>query len=186
MRALLVAALLLAACADESPDVAETPATVAATRATPVTADGWGPLQIGMTRAEVVAALGDDETPDAVGGPDPAACDEFRPSRAPEGLLVMVEDGVLTRVSVLAGSGLRTDAGFGVGSGASSVKVAYGDAADVSPHKYLDAPAEYVTVWRAGDGGPGSRGLRYETDLGGRVAAIRAGGPSIAYVEGCF
>ncbi len=185
MRVLFVA-LLLAGCADRPTDAAPATGGPAATSATPVTADGWGPLQIGMTRDEVVAALGDAADPDAVGGPDPESCDEFRPSRAPTGVRVMIEDGVLTRVSALAGSGLRTDAGFGVGTGAASVKAAYGDAAEVLPHKYLDAPAEYVTVWRTGDGGPGSRGLRYETDLGGRVAAVRAGGPSVAYVEGCF
>ncbi|WP_158332143.1 hypothetical protein [Brevundimonas abyssalis] len=36
-----------------------------------------------MTRAEVVAALGEDANPDAVGGPDPESCDQFRPERRP-------------------------------------------------------------------------------------------------------
>lgn len=35
-----------------------------------------------------------------MGGPDPEACDQFRPERAPEGMLLMVEDGRLTRISL--------------------------------------------------------------------------------------
>jgi hypothetical protein len=71
------------------------------------------------------------------------------------------------------------------------VKAGYGDSAKVTPHKYEAAPAEYITVW---DGGVRSepyvqdeaaRGLVYEIDGSGNVAAIRAGGPSIQYVEGC-
>src|SRR3970040_816280 len=45
--------------APESPSGAEP--TVAL-----LTPDGWGPLRIGMSRAEVVAAAGEDANPDAV------------------------------------------------------------------------------------------------------------------------
>src|SRR5687768_12819211 len=47
-----------------------------------ITPDGWGPLRIGMSRTEVVAAAGEDANPDAVGGPDSSSCDEFRPAGA--------------------------------------------------------------------------------------------------------
>ena len=66
--------------------------------------DGWGLLRIGMTRAEVVAAAGEDANPNAVGGPNPKECDEFRPARTPRGLLVMLEDGILTRISLSEGT----------------------------------------------------------------------------------
>lgn len=178
-----------AAPAEPTP-VAETPVTPAPA-ADALTSQGWGPLKIGMTRDEVVAALGPDANPDAVGGPDPEACDEFRPANAPEGILVMIESGKLTRVSLIELSPLKTDKGLGIGDTAATVKTAYGAAAQVSPHKYQGAPAEYITVW---DGGPrtepyvqdeAARGLVYEIDGTGNVGAVRAGGPSIQYVEGC-
>jgi len=197
-RIVLLAAsvLAIAACTPAT----ETPAPEAAASETPpttnpssdtFTSQGWGPLRIGMTLDEVTAALGPDANPDAVGGPDPEACDEFRPQNAPEGILVMIENGRLTRVSLIEMSPLKTDKGLGIGDTAATVKSAYGAAAQASPHKYQDAPAEYITVW---DGGPrtepyvqdeAARGLVYEIDGTGKVGAVRAGGPSIQYVEGC-
>jgi len=196
-------ALVLAACgappAEEPAAPAEPTAPAAPTEPAPtppadgnaLTATGLGPLRIGMTRAEVVAAWGDDANPEAVGGADPAQCDEFRPARAPEGTLVMIENDRLTRISLIRGSTLKSDRGFGVGDEASAVKTAYGPAAVASPHKYSSAPAEYVTVWTPPTAGTAyvqdsnARGLVYEIGMDGRVAAIRGGGPSIQYVEGC-
>lgn len=152
---------------------------------------GWAPLQIGMTLEQVTATLGPDANPDAVGGADPEACDQFRPERAPEGLLVMIERGKLTRISAVRQSTLKTDRGFGIGDAADAIKTAYGAQATVTPHKYQAAPAEYITVWQ---GGPRSesyvqdenaRGVVYEIGGDGKVSAIHVGGPSIQYVEGC-
>ncbi|HEX8384669.1 MAG TPA: hypothetical protein VF576_00715 [Rubricoccaceae bacterium] len=151
-----------------------------------LTPDGWGPLRIGMTLQEVVAAAGEDADPEAVGGPEPGRCDQFRPSRAPEGMLVMVEEGRLSRVSLLPGSDVKTEEGFGVGDEASAVKAAYGADAVVTPHTYSDAPAAYVTVWRADSSGSDARGIVYEVGSDGRVSHVHAGGPSIHYVEGCL
>jgi hypothetical protein len=151
-----------------------------------LTADGWGPLRIGMTRQEVVTASGEDANPEAVGGPDPDSCDEFRPSRAPEGMLVMIEQGRLSRISLSEGSDVRTDEGFAVGDSAATIKAAYGSEAAATPHKYSPAPAEYITVWQGGASGPDARGMVYEVGTDGRVSHIHAGGPSIKYVEGCL
>ena len=132
------------------------------------------------------AAMGPDADPQAVGGPDPASCDMFRPARAPEGLLVMVENGVLTRVQVSRNPQVETDRALNIGDTAAEVKRVYGDAAVVEPHKYLEAPAEYITVWATADrSGPNARGLRYEIGPDGGVTSIAGGGPSIRYVEGC-
>lgn len=152
----------------------------------PLTPTGWGPLRIGMTRAEVVAAAGEDARPDAVGGPEPEQCDEFRPGQAPEGMLVMIEQDRLTRVSLSAGTEIVTERGFGVGDPAAEIEEAYGADAVTTPHKYVAAPAEYITVWRTAPGGAEARGLVYEIGADGRVAHIHAGGPSIQYVEGCL
>ncbi len=92
-----------------------------------------------------------------MGGPDPESCDQFRPLDAPEGVLVMIQEGVLTRITV-------------------------------TPHKYWEAPARYVTVWSRppSESEPEPRGIRYEIDAGDRVVHVHGGGPSIEYVEGCL
>ena len=195
-RLLLTSVVLaLAACgADNSspPETAPepTPPPAASSTAPHLTAEGWGPLRIGMTRAEVVAALGEDANPEAVGGPDPASCDEFRPERAPEAMLVMVERDRLTRISLIRPSDVTTDRGYGVGDPGDGIAAAYGAEAVREPHKYEPAPAGYITVWSRGGGSgyvedPDARGLVFEVGQDGAVKAIRAGGPSIQYVEGC-
>lgn len=175
-----------AAVANASGSGAAEPAAVA------LTAEGFGPLRIGMSRAEVVKALGEDSNPNAVGGPEPEACDQFRPARAPEGMLVMIEKGRLTSIALVHGSKITTDRGLGLGATAASVRKAYGPALSAEPHKYESAPAEYLTMWaKNGPRGdefvedPAARGIRYVIDGKGLVEAIHAGGPSLQYVEGC-
>lgn len=188
------AVLMLAACGAPEPEQTPEPAPAPAPPAPAadvLTAQGFGPLRIGMTRAEVETALGADSNPGAVGGPDPASCDIFHPVRAPQGMMVMVEDGVLTSIWLDDGSTLKTDRGFGVGDQASAIKAAYGPTATVTPHKYAAAPAEYVTTWSVG-GAPGyvqnpaARGVAYHIGTDGRAEHVAAGGPSIQYVEGCL
>ncbi|WP_339929276.1 hypothetical protein [uncultured Brevundimonas sp.] len=167
-----------------APSVPQTPTPPAPANA--LTAEGYGPLRIGMTRAEVIAAMGANDNPNTVGGPDPESCDMFHPARAPEGLYVMVENGVLTSVQLGSTSVLKTDRGLGIGDTAAAVKQAYGPDARVSPHKYADAPAEYVTTWTTTDhDSPAARGVRYNIGADGRVQGVAVGGPSILYVEGC-
>lgn len=150
-----------------------------------ITADGWGPLRIGMSVDAMSAAGGADADPDAVGGADPARCDEFRPQNAPQGVLVMVENGVLTRISVSRNRDIRTGDGFRVGDPASEILAHYGTRAQVEPHKYWESPAKNILVWRGPRTGADARGIRYEIGTDGAVAHIRAGGPSIELVEGC-
>lgn len=195
IRRLLLASsvLALAACnAPEEPASAPTPATgtlvtePAAPAAGVLSAQGFGPLRIGMTTAEIEAAMGPDANPDAVGGPDPQSCDQFRPERAPENMLVMTQQGVLTSIWLTRTSDIPTDRGFRIGDSAATVKAAYGAAATVEPHKYEAAPAEYITVWSSSDHtSPAARGIKYEIGQDGKVKGIAAGGPSISYVEGC-
>jgi hypothetical protein len=201
LSAVAVSALLLAACGQpEATPPASAPEAPAATApaapapdANALTAGGYGPLRIGMTRAEVVSALGEDSDPNAVGGAEPEVCDQWRPARAPEGVLVMIQDGVLTRVSVASPATLKTDRGFGVGDTAAAIKAAYGPLAVAQPHKYSAPPAEDIFVWTTG--GPAAagayvedaaaRGVRYEINGEGQVQIIHVGGPAIQLVEGC-
>ena len=201
-----VLALMLTGCSADEPAVqadardsvatdtlaaVDTPAPLDAAAArdttTRLTPDGWGPLRIGMSRAQITAVAGDDANPEAVGGPVPDACDQYRPERAPEGLLLMLERDTLTRITLMRASRIRTERGFGLGDGAAEVLAGYGDAAVRSPHKYRDAPSAYVTAWRTPPGGPSpARGIVYEIGDDGRVGQIHAGGESIRYVEGCL
>lgn len=188
-------ALALAACNAEAPPPADTPAEAPAPAASTlpdaINAEGWNTLHVGMTRAEVTAAVGAGN-PNAVGGADPQACDLFHPANAPEGMLVMIQQDVLTSIILRNNTELRTDRGFGVGSTAAEIKAAYGASAMSEPHKYVDG-AEYITIWSVGAPSadtpfvqdPAARGVRYETDAQGVVTAVHAGGPSIQNVEGC-
>jgi hypothetical protein len=178
---------------EKRPEAAGTPSTAEQpTGVAPLTAGGWGPLQIGMTLGEVVAVAGPDSDPEAVGGPEPEACDIFHPAKAPEGLRVMIEDGRLARISISDPTEVKTDRGLGPGDTPAAVKAAYGEEMISSPHEYEEAPAQYLTVWAAGAGrepyvrSSEARGIRYEVDQEGRVDVVHAGGPSIQYVEGCL
>ena len=138
-----------------------------------------------MTRDQVVAAAGEDAHPEAVGGPDPASCDEFRPMNAPDGLLVMIRSGRLTRISITGHPPIVTDAGLAVGDSVSAVHQAYGAAALPSPHAFHAAPAHYLTVWDVAPPSPSAHGIVYEIAATGRVLRILAGDASIQYPEGC-
>ena len=200
--ALSLTALTLAACspAADTPTPGSVTPSAEAPAATPqaepspagdvLTATGLGPLTIGMTKAEVIAAVGDTRNPDAVGIPG-SDCLEFQPLRTPDGLWVMLEADKLTRISIGDMSTVKDGRGLGLGDTAARVKEAYGASAVASPHKYQDKPAEYITVWDAGPRAEpyvedeAARGIVYEIDGTGKVGAIHAGGPSIQYVEGC-
>jgi len=199
-----ISLLALAACNEPEPaaPTAETPGTSPAPTApeAPIgspapaedilTSQGWGPLRVGMTVAEVTAAAGPDANPDAVGGADPATCDEFHPARAPEGLRVMIENGRLARITVARNATVKTDRGFGVGSLATDIKAAYGGGVVAQPHKYVGPPAEDLFAWTRGGStayvtDPTARGVRYEIDVEGKVSMVHVGGPAIQLVEGC-
>jgi hypothetical protein len=196
--AFAASALTLVACerADSPapPASAEPSAEEPAPAANPdaLTAEGWGALRIGMTRDAVVAAMGEDSNPDDVGGSEPAYCDQFRPERAPEGVLVMLNQGVLSRISVFEPATLVTAGGFGVGSSAAEIKAFYGERAVVQPAKYEEAPAEDIFVWEGERPTPDDyiadetrRGIRFEIGEDGNVRQVHIGGPDIQLVEGC-
>lgn len=194
-----VALLALAACnapeAAKAPDAKAPESTAASAPAdaasgTVLTPLGYGPLKIGMTQAEVDAAVGPPSANAAEA--NPAECRYYHPARAPEGMLVMVENGVLTRLTAMKGSTVKTEDGVGVGDDGEPLKTRYGAAATVTPHKYEGAPSAYVTLWPGKTNlqgayvtDPTARGLVYEIGQDGKVAFIHAGGPSIQNVEGC-
>ncbi|QAY75701.1 hypothetical protein [Sphingosinicella sp. BN140058] len=210
LRTILILAMVVAGCGTPEPDsqsrVAANPSLSEQTSSAALptrpaqsgdhkpealSATGWGPLRIGMTVRDITASVGADSDPKAVGGPDPEQCDQFHPVRTPSGLLVMVENGRLTRISLTGSAAVKTDRGIGIGEAKARIVDAYGEAARETPHKYEPAPAAYLTVWQSGGAGenyvddPKARGIVYELGGDNRVEAIHAGGPSIQYVEGC-
>lgn len=193
--AAVLAALALGACdprqeaaeATASPAVSASPAFAAAEAPEVLTPEGFGPIRIGQTLAEVEQAYGPPARPLA----DEGGCSLFRPLHAPEGVLVMMEQGRVSRVSLIRDAKARTDRDLGLGAASAEVTRAYGAQARSMPHKYLAPPAHYIIVWRGGPRGEAyvedetARGLVYEVGLDGKVMAIHGGGPAIQYVEGC-
>lgn len=143
-----------------------------------LTADGWGAYRIGMSEA-ALARLGVTIPP--VDEVNTEACRQMRAPDA-ENVLLMTENGRLTRLSVGQGSALKTDRGLSVDAEEAAVRRAYGAAIVATPHKYQDPPAAYLTFRP----GPGPNGVRYEINENRRVGMIHVGGASIEYVEGCL
>ena len=202
VAATALAVMSLAACEGSDRPAASAPAPAAdqaAGSASPsaptvgddvLTAEGLGQARIGMTLAELTAVWGADANPGAVGGADPQTCDEFHPAKAPQGVNVMIQNGVLTRITLMRNAATRTDRGIAVGDEAAAVTRAYGDALVAQPHKYEAAPAEDLFAWTRGGSSQyvddaSARGVRYEVGSDGKVKMIHAGGPSIRLVEGC-
>jgi hypothetical protein len=135
-----VALLALAAC--NAPEAAKTPeartpeavtpaAPADAASANVLTPLGYGPLKIGMTQADVDAAVG--PPPANAAEAEPSECRYYHPPRAPEGLLVMVENGVLTRLTATKDSTVKTEEGVSVGYDGEQLKARYGAAATETP-----------------------------------------------------
>lgn len=144
-----------------------------------LTTDGLGALRIGMSEEEARAAIGALD-------PDPANTDNARcyllhPSAQP-GLTLMIERGKLSRLTLGAGSELKTDKGIALGAPEGDVYAAYSGVR--SDGGFIDNgdPWQDLYVEPQGRGG---RGLRFVVDKRGKISAIHAGGPSIEYREDC-
>lgn len=151
-----------------------------------VTADGYGPVRIGMTLAEAEAAVGHPLALDDVLAEH---CESFGITVQPNGAggafeqgypVFEAEDGRVTRVSFYGAPTARTPEGVGVGSTNTEVRAAYPNAVE-APAYYVDPPAHDLIVWLQ----PQTRGYRFEVGKDGVVHSFHAGGPSILLVEGC-
>jgi|WetSurMetagenome_2_1015567.scaffolds.fasta_scaffold250123_2 hypothetical protein len=102
----------------------------------------------------------------------------------PLGLSVMLEGGVVTRLSVEytanGPSPIKTAEGIGLGASEDEVKAAYGDKLRVRPNRY-DPTWHYLVV----DAPDKKSAVIFETN-GQKVTSMRAGDyPSVGYTEGC-
>jgi hypothetical protein len=158
---------------------------LAAAPATPtydwkLTPAGWGPVRIGMTRAQAEKAL--DVQLLGEGFDNEGSCIELYSSNEKlAGIYFMFLDGKLSRISANGSSTIKTPRDIHVGSTAEEVRSAYGEKLQAEPHHYLDLPAEYLTYWLK----PDKSGVRFETDAQQQVETIHAGNDSIQYIEGC-
>ena len=167
MKSVALLALLLGTTAPPTYDWKLTPA-------------GWGPVRIGMTRAQAEKALAIQLEGEAFD--NEGSCVELYSSdQKLAGLYFMFLDGKLSRVSAVETGKVTTPRGIHAGSTADEVRAAYGDKLEVEPHHYEGEPAEYLTYWLK----PKARGVRFETDAGRKVQSIHAGNDSIRLIEGC-
>jgi len=143
-----------------------------------LTPDGYGPARIGMTRAEVSAALAAPLEGEAL--EDENSCIEMTAPGHPD-LLFMFTDRRLSRISAVRESRVTTPRGIGVGASEAEVRRAYGPRLRSEPHHYDGLPARYLTYWTR----PRTRGVRFETGPDRRVSTIHAGADTIQYIEGC-
>jgi hypothetical protein len=142
-----------------------------------ITTAGYGPAKIGMTVAEVSAALG--LTLVSEGPVDEPACHYMRPEAAVDGLWFMISGDRVVRVEITT-AGIKTRSGLGVGDSEARVKELL-PAAEVTPHKYVAPDGNYLTVWSANR----KAAVRFET-LQGKVTSFYAGRvPEVEFVEGC-
>lgn len=145
-----------------------------------LTPTGWGPVRIGMTRAQAEKTLKVPLEGDAFD--NQGSCIELYSSNEQlTGLYFMFLDGKLSRISIGDQSHVTTPRAIGIGSSAEEVRKAYGDKLLAETHHYEGPPAEYLTYWLK----PEKSGVRFETDIHGKVQTIHAGDASIQYIEGC-
>jgi hypothetical protein len=112
-----------------------------------LSADGYGPVRIGMTVPQAETALGsklvsaDGETPNS-------ECYHVRPAKGRKGIVFMVQDRHITRASISTeeGSRIKTDSGIGLGDSEQKVLHAF-DKVEVTPHEYGGKDDHYLTSY---------------------------------------
>lgn len=153
-----------------------------------VTPRGWGGIEAGMTSAAASAASGLTLTTtghyDGVAEPaedGTVACNVYDLVGGPQAVSVFVEHGKVTSVGIggPGGAGFKTDRGVGIGDSEAALRRAY-PKLEQKPDIYSEPPDK--TLFFRDSGG---MGLKFSI-VGGKVAAIAAGGRSIEYVEGCL
>lgn len=145
-----------------------------------LTPTGWGPARTGMNRAQLAKALHIELEGEAFD--NEGSCIElYAADEALPGMIFMLIDGRLSRITVTDPSKVTTPRGIGIGASADDVRKAYGTGLKAEAHHYDGEPAEYLTYWLK----PEKSGVRFETNTSRQVTEIHAGNDSIQYIEGC-
>lgn len=142
--------------------------------------DGFGPVSVGMSKAEVSHALKQNlsQSPER----NDEECEYLVPTKGFDGVLFMFSHDHLVRIDIEKGN-TATVAGIRIGNSISEIRRAYPKRFAVSPHQYIPAPdGKYVTVKSPG----GKHGIRFETDKGRVIAYYSGLFPQVEYVERCL
>lgn len=141
-----------------------------------VTPVGIGPVRAGMTLAELREALNSVRFSD----PDSMRCAYPKFSGLPDGVWVMVEQGIVGRIDVQKGD-VATAEGVRIGDTKAKVQSTYGSRVRAVPHNYTDG--QYLEISSPQDT---MHLIIFETNVAGTVLRFRAGQlPQVRYVESC-
>lgn len=136
---------------------------------------GLGPVRIGMTVAEVGAALG--RRIQSLGGPRAPKCEIYAPEGGPDGVAFLVGGDRLLRVDVIA-PGVMTTEGLGLGQTEADAKRRYGGR--LTSTASTSSVGGHVLTFAAGN-------LRLVIETDGKVVtSMRAGQvPEVETFLGC-
>jgi hypothetical protein len=139
-------------------------------------ADGIGPVNVGMTLAQLNAAL--NEKFARPQEKEEQTCFYVSPARHP-GVAIMIENGRASRIDVGV-RGIPTERGAQVGDSEKQVKSLYGAAVKVEPHAYTgEEGGHYLTVRS------GRYAIRFNT-RDSQVKSVYSGlFSAVQYIEGC-
>ncbi|MGH7603329.1 MAG: hypothetical protein ACRENK_04935 [Gemmatimonadaceae bacterium] len=164
------------ASSDTSSATAGTSANGASRSGMKVTEDGISPIRVGMTIAQAAKAIGGGFAAPKGGT---SGCTYAVLTKAPAGLAVMLQDGIVARVDVRSGS-IATAAGARIGDSEARIKSLYPGKVVSTPHKYVSG-GHYLTVTPS----DANHHIVFETD-GKKVTSYRAGRvPEVDQVESC-
>lgn len=140
-----------------------------------LTLEGLGPLSIGQP------VPGDSGFAQR-GGQIPGSNCRTMSSPDYPGVYAIVQDGAVRRITAGQRSTVKLAEGISVGATEKQVLADFAGFRS-TPHKYVEAPAKYLTAPNADSGNPA---LRFEIDADGKVSLIHIGTmPVLGYVEGC-
>ena len=187
-----LALALLAGCSSGTVDenAVRAPENAAQNSVVPSPSASPAPMPTGSTKVLGLEGLGDLR----IGAPVPEgsswaergaqASDACHIVTSPlyPGVNAIVTGGKVRRITLGQRSDVKLAEGIGVGAREADVQKWFAGFR-TEPHKYVSAPAKYLTAPNAASGDPA---LRFEIGADEKVSMIHVGAmPELAYVEGC-
>jgi hypothetical protein len=140
--------------------------------------DGFGPVKIGMTPAQVKSVIGVRVLED-INGP-PNECWYMRALGELDGVSLMIIGGQVARIEIDSPK-FHSLSGGHIGSTESALRKMYGASLRVEQHRYLEEAGSYLTL-RSKDG---KFGIRFEAEKRNVFRFYAGAWEHLRYVEGC-